>query len=508
VATVVEPQVAATYKQYIDGEWVEAEGGDTYDVINPSNEEVIAKVPKGGQADAAKAVMAARRSFEAGEWRNKTQAQRTEAMFAIARHLAEVSGDWATLESLNGGSTIRKNSVADIPLAIEHFRSLAEQALQIPWYEPLPWVDIPNVSWNFVQREPIGVCVGIIPWNFPLMMAVWKIAPALAMGNSVILKPSPLTPLTALKLAEAIHETGLIPKGVLNVVTGPGTEIGEELVSHPEVDKVAFTGSTRTGRRILEMAAPTIKKVTLELGGKSANIVCNDADLDIAVDGCLFATFFHQGQVCESGTRLYLHEDIYDEFLSKMVDKAKSLVVGDALDFSSQLGPVISRQQHDNIMAAIAKGRAEGRIECGGGRPANVGDKGFYIEPTVITGLPDQSSVSCDEIFGPVVVVHRWKDDLEVIQRANASMYGLSGGVWSRDTRRAIDMAKQLRTGTVWINDWHMINVLAPFGGYKQSGLGRELGTYGLKEYTEVKHIHVDQGVPRSERYFYDVVLS
>jgi len=509
VTATAEPQTAATYKQYIDGEWVEAESGDTYDVLNPSNQEVIAKVPRGGQADAARAVMAARRAFDAGEWRTKSQQQRSQIMFEIARHLQEVSGEWAMLEALNGGSTLRKTSVADVPLAIEHFRSLAEQALSIPWYEPLPWVDIPNVSWNFVQREAIGVCAGIIPWNFPLMMAVWKIAPAIAMGNSVVLKPSPLTPLTALKLVEAIDETGLIPKGVINVITGPGTDIGEELATHPEVDKVAFTGSTRVGRLILQNAAATIKKVTLELGGKSANIVMADADVDLAVDGCLFATFFHQGQVCESGTRLYVHDSIYDEFLSKMVEKAKGLVVGDALDFSSQLGPVISQAQYDRILEAIERARADGgTIECGGGRPANVGDTGWYIEPTIITGLSDDSTVSCDEIFGPVVVVHRWSDELDVITRANRSMYGLSGGVWSRDTRHAIEVAKQLRTGTVWINDWHMINVLAPFGGYKQSGLGRELGTYGLKEYTEVKHIHVDQGVPRSERYFYDVILS
>src|SRR5205807_9908974 len=230
-------------------------------------------------------------------------------------------------------------------------RSLAEQALQIPWYEPLPWIDIPNVSWNFVQREPLGVCTGIVPWNFPIMMAVWKIAPAIAMGNSVVLKPSPLTPLTALLLARAIDETGLLPRGVVNVITGPGTDIGEELVGNPDVDKVAFTGSTATGRRILEMAAQTIKKVTLELGGKSANIVCAAADVDLAVDGSLFATFFHQGQVCESGTRVYVHESIYDGFLAQMVDKAKRLVVGDPTDFSSQVGPVISRAQYDKIMA-------------------------------------------------------------------------------------------------------------------------------------------------------------
>jgi len=508
VATAVEPQVVATYKQYIDSEWVEAQSGDTYDVLNPSTEEVIARVPKGGHADAARAITAARRSFDGGEWRNKTQQQRSQIMFEVVKHLTATSGDWALLESQNAGSTIRKTAVVDVPLAIEHFRSLAEQALSIPGYEPLPWIDVPNVSWNFVQREPIGVCVGIIPWNYPLIMAVWKIAPAIAMGNSIVLKPASLTPLTALKLVQAIDETGLIPRGVINLVTGPGASIGEELVSHPEVDKVAVTGSTLTGRRVLEMAASTIKKVTLELGGKSANIVLADADIDLTVDGCLFATFFHQGQMCESGTRLYVHEDIYDEFLSRMVAKAKRLVVGDATDFSSQLGPVVSRQQYDDINKAIDRARADGTIECGGRRPSGVGDKGFYIEPTVVTGVPEESSVSCEEIFGPVVVVHRWRDELDVIRRANASIYGLAGGVWSRDTRHAVEIAKQLRTGTVWINDWHMINVLAPFGGYKQSGLGRELGTYGLKEYTQIKHIHVDQGVPRSERYFYDVLLG
>ena len=508
MTTIAEPQTAETYRQYIDGEFVEAESGAVYDVVDPSTEEVIARVPDGHRADAARAVLAARRSFEAGEWRTKTQQQRTEIMYAVARHLAEVSGEWALLESRNGGSTIRKNSVVDVPLAVEHFRSLAEQALAIPWYEPLPWVDIPNVSWNFVQREAIGVCTGIIPWNFPLLMAVWKIAPAIAMGNSVVLKPSPLTPLTALKLVEAIHETGLLPRGVVNVVTGRGVELGEELVTHPEVDKVAFTGSTRTGRRILEMAAPMITKVTLELGGRSANIVLPDADLDIAVDGCLFATFLHPGQICESGTRLYLHEAIHDEFLALMVERARGLRVGDATDFSTQVGPVISRQQQDSILRAIERGRSEGTVECGGGRPAGVGDRGFYIEPTIITGLAEQSGVSRDEIFGPVVAVHRWKDEPDVIERANRSMYGLSGGVWSRDTRHAIEIARRLRTGTVWVNDWHLLNPVAPFGGYRQSGIGRELGTYGLKEYTEVKHIHVDQGVPRGERYFYDVLLG
>ncbi len=508
MATIVRPEVA-TYQQYIDGEWTAAAGGDTFEVQNPSTEEVVGLAAAGGREDARRAIEAARRSFDSGEWRNKTQLQRSRIMFDIAEHLAERSGDWAMLEAQTAGATIRKAAVVDVPLAIETFRSMAEQALQIPWYEPLPWVDIPHVSWNFVQREAIGVCSGIIPFNFPLMIAMWKLAPALAMGNSVVLKPSPFTPLTLLEVARAIDETGLLPRGVLNVVTGPGTEISEELVVNAEVDKVAFTGSTAVGRRILEMAAPTIKKVTLELGGKSANIVCADADLDVAVDGTLFGTFFHQGQACESGHRLYVHEDVYDAFMERLVATARELCVGDATDFDTQVGPLISRRQYENVLAAIDRAQQEGAtVLCGGGRPGGLGDKGHFIQPTVLADINPDSNVATEEVFGPVLAVQRWSDPGDVIARANRSIYGLAGGIWSRDTRGAIEMAKQLRTGTVWINDWHLLNPLAPFGGYRQSGTGRELGLYGLREYTEVKHIHVDQNVPRAERYFYDVLLG
>ncbi|TME47213.1 MAG: aldehyde dehydrogenase family protein [Chloroflexi bacterium] len=508
MATIVRPEVA-TYEQYIDGEWVGAENGETYDVINPSTEEVMARAPAGTRADARRAIGAARRAFDGGEWRFKTQQQRSEIMFEIVRHLQTVSDDWGLLEAQNAGAVIRKTAVVDVPLAIEHFRSLAEQALSIPWYEPLAWFDQPYVSWNFVQREAVGVCAGIIPWNYPLIFAVWKIAPAIAMGNSIVLKPSTHTPLTALALVRAIDETGLIPKGVINVVTGPADTVGAELVESGDVDKLAFTGSTATGRTILAAAAANIKKVTLELGGKSANIVCPDADLDIAVDGTLFGTFFHQGQMCESGTRLFVHDDIYDTFVDRLVDSAASLRVGDATDFDSQVGPVITKQQYEMILAAIQRAQQEGAtLACGGGRPKSVGERGYFVQPTVLVDVNPDSHAATEEIFGPVLAVQRWSDQGEVIERANRTVYGLAGGVWSRDTRSAIEMAKLLRTGTVWINDWHLLNPQAPFGGYKQSGIGRELGTYGLKEYTEVKHIHVDQGVPRRERYFWDVLLG
>ncbi len=504
-----EAAAATSYKQYIDGEWVDAESGETYDIVSPSTEEVIARVPAGTAADARRAVGAARRAFDAGDWRHKSQLQRSQIMFEIAKHLEEVSGEWAMLESQSAGATIRKTSIVDIPMAIEHFRVLAEQALGVSAYEPLPWIDIPNVSWNFVQREPIGVCAGIVPWNFPLILAMWKVAPALAMGNAIVLKPSPFTPLTALALAQAIDETGLLPKGIFNVVTGPGEDLGQELVSNPDVDKIAFTGSTAVGRKILAAAAPQIKKVTLELGGKSANIVCEDADLDVAVDGTLFGVFFHQGQMCEAGTRVFVHDDIHDEFMERLIAKARTLRVGDATDYDTQVGPVINRRQYDAILAAIDRAVREGAtLECGGGRPAYAPAKGHYIEPTILSGVTPEMHAAQEEIFGPVLAVQRWSDQSEVIARANASIYGLAGGVWTRNPRRGIEIAKQLRTGTVWVNDWHMLNALAPFGGYRQSGIGRELGTAGLLEYTEVKHIHVDQNTSRDERFIYDVLLG
>ncbi|MFN2582871.1 MAG: aldehyde dehydrogenase, partial [Candidatus Dormibacteria bacterium] len=358
-------------------------------------------------------------------------------------------------------------------------------------------------------REPIGVCGLITPWNFPLLIAAWKIAPALAMGNSVILKPAPQTPLTALEVARAIDETGLLPSGVLNIVTGPSPDPGAELVENVDVDKVSFTGSTATGRRVMAEAAQTIKHVLLELGGKSASIVCPDADLDIAVDGTLYGVFMHQGQACEAGTRLYVHDDVYDRFVDRLVDTAASMRAGDATDFDTQVGPVISKQQYDSVLSRIERAKADGAtLACGGGRPSGVGDKGYFIAPTVFTDVPPESSAATEEIFGPVLAVQRWNDLGEVVQRANRSIYGLAGGVWSRDTRGAIEIAKQLRAGTVWINDWHLLSPLAPFGGYKQSGVGREHGIHGLKEYTEVKHIWVDQNVPRRDRYLWDTLLG
>jgi aldehyde dehydrogenase (NAD+) len=499
----------ATYEQYIDGEWVGAESGATHDVHNPSTEEVIARVPASGREDARRAIAAARRSFEAGEWRDRPQLARSQVLFRIAEHLAEASGDWAMVEARNTGSTVRKTSMVDVPLGIQFFRVPAELALQLPWYEPLPWMDQPHVAWNFVQREPVGVCSLIVPFNFPLLIALWKLGPALAMGNSVVIKPSPHTPLSLLRAVRAIDETGLLPPGVLNVVTGPADELGEELVANPDVDKVSFTGSTATGRRIGAAAAQGIKRVTLELGGKSANVVCADADLDLAVDGTLFGIFFHQGQACESGSIALVHDDVYDDFLSRLVSRASALRVGDATDFDSQVGPVISKRQYDSVLNAVDRARQDGaRVECGGVRAGGVGERGHFIAPTVLSDVRPGTHAATEEIFGPVLAVQRWSDPTEMIGRVNGSDYGLAGGIWSRDIPHAIDMARRMRTGTVWINDWHMLSPEAPFGGYRRSGVGREFGIEGLREYTEVKRIHVDQGVPRQDRHFYDVLLG
>ena len=327
------------------------------------------------------------------------------------------------------------------------------------------------------------------------------------MGNSVILKPASNTPLTALRLAELLDETE-IPKGVVNVITGGGATVGEELASHPDVDKVSFTGSTVVGRRIMQLASSTIKKCTLELGGKSPNIVYPDANMDAAVDGALWATFFHQGQVCESGTRLLLHESIHDEFVERMIERAKQIKVGDALDYDTDMGPLVSEAQRDTVENYIRIGKEEGAtLAYGGGRPEGVPEGGYYVEPTIFTDVDNSMTIAQEEIFGPVLSVIKYKTDKEAIEIANDSIYGLASAVWSEDYDRCLETAKQLRAGTVWINDHHLLNCVAPFGGYKQSGNGRELGTYGLDEYTEIKHVHVDLTRDPDQKMF-GVLLS
>jgi aldehyde dehydrogenase (NAD+) len=503
------PKEAAVekYQLYIGGAFTDAETGETRPTINPATEEPIAMVPVATRADTRRAVEAARKSFDSRIWCGMDVKDRAKVLMRIVDRLRERQEELAILEAADAGATIRKTSMMDIPIGIEHFKALVELGERMPTYEPLPWIDMPAVSWNFVHREPIGVCAGIIPWNFPFMMAVWKVAPALIMGNSVVLKPASDTPLTALELARTAAECGL-PPGVLNVVIGSGAVVGEELCTNPMVDKVALTGSTETGRRVMKLAADTVKKVTLELGGKSPTIICDDADLAVAVDGALFGTFFHAGQVCESGTRCFVPDSIYDEFMERIRERVTHIKLGDTADYETTMGPVVSKAQLAKVLGYIETGRKEGaRLVCGGKRPDDL-KKGWFVQPTIFEEVSNSATIAREEIFGPVLAVIRYRDLDQAIAMANDSIYGLGGAVFSRDIPKAITIAKRIRTGTVWINDFHLINALAPFGGYKQSGVGRELGPHGLLEYTQAKHIHVDLALDRSRKFWYDYILN
>jgi len=495
------------YQLFIDGQFCDASDGALRPTFNPATEEPIAEVPVATVEDARRAIAAARRAFDEGPWPSMSPKDRAAALTRVVEGLMARQAELADLESRDSGATIRKTTLMDIPLGIEHFRLLVDLGSRLPTYEPLPWIDFPYVSWNFVNREPIGVCAGIIPWNFPFLMAVWKTAPALIMGNAVVLKPATDTPLSALELARVIAEADL-PPGVFNLLTGSGSVIGPELCTNPMVDKVALTGSTETGRQVMRMAADTVKKVTLELGGKSPTLVLQDADLDLAVDGALFGTFFHAGQVCESGTRCFVPADLYDTFVARMLERIDHIRVGDPQDFDTTMGPVVSRAQWNTVMGYIETGRQEGaRMLCGGRRPPHL-ERGHFVEPTVFDQVDNRMRIAQEEIFGPVLSVIRYEDVDEAVRMANDSIYGLGGAVFSRDVPRAIEIAKRIRTGTVWINDYHLLNALAPFGGYKQSGVGRELGPHGLLEYTQVKHIHVDLTADRSKRFWYDYIFN
>ena len=499
----IDTQAAVRHrKNYIGGEWVDSLSGETFDVVNPATEEVFATVPSAGREDAQRAIEAARGAFDSGEWTGMEAEERKRILLSVLDQLAAIEDDLATTETMQAGMTIRATSTVVIGYCMQHWDYFSRQATR-PTQEALEPVSYPTHSHNFVLREPVGVCAGIIPWNFPLVMAVWKLAPALAMGNTCVLKPASNTPLTALMLAEALDQTDL-PKGVVNVITGGGATVGEELASHPDVDKVSFTGSTVVGRRIMQLASSTIKKTTLELGGKSPNIVYEDADMDQAVDGALWATFFHQGQVCESGTRLLLPESIHDEFVERLVERARQIKLGDTLDYESDMGPLVSAAQRETVEGYVRIGKEEGaKLVLGGKRPEGEQfERGFWFEPTIFTDVENSMTIAQEEIFGPVLSVIKFKDDDDAIRIANDSIYGLASGVWSQDPDRCLETAKRLKAGTVWVNDYHLINCVAPFGGYKQSGVGRELSGYGLNEYTEVKHVHWDLGTPAHSKMF------
>jgi len=495
------------YQMFIDGKFVDASTGETRPTYNPATEEPIAEIPVGTEADAKMAIEAARKSFDSGVWSSMRPKERAARLMKAISLIEEKEGELALLETMDAGATIRKTTLQDIPYSIEHFKNIVEMGERIPEYEPLPWIEFPTVSWNFVNREPLGVCVGIIPWNFPMLMAVWKTAPALIMGNSLVLKPATPTPLTALELAKIMAQCD-IPPGVFNVLTGPGSKLGNELCTNPMVDKIGLTGSTQTGRQVMRLASDTVKKVTLELGGKSPTIILEDADLEVAVDGALFGSFFHAGQVCESGTRCFVPSSIYDEFMNRMKERVTKIHVGDPMDIETTMGPVISETQLKTILKYIEIGKKEGaQCTVGGKQPAHL-KKGYFIEPTIFEGVTNDMTIAREEIFGPVLSVIKYDSVDEAISMANDSIYGLGGSIFTRDIPYAIQIAKRLRTGTVWINDYHLLNAKAPFGGYKQSGVGRELGLHGLLEFTHTKHIHVDLGLDRSQKFWFDFLFN
>jgi aldehyde dehydrogenase (NAD+) len=494
------------YQLYINGDFVPATGNETFPGINPYNQETIATYGRSGARDIDKAVGAARAAFDTGPWPRMSREERGALVKTLAEKISERAKDLVALEVMDSGSTVRK-AKEDIYLSSRNLANFARLGLQ-ELDEQLAGVSKPGFSKNLLLREPIGVVAALIPWNFPLKMAIWKIGPALVTGNTIVLKPSEETSATAMELAALAHQTGF-PRGVINIVTGTGSEAGQHLVRHRGTDKIAFTGSTAVGRAIMSACSETLKKITLECGGKSANIILDDADLHMAVDGALYAIFYHQGQCCEAGSRLFVPDAIADTLIDELVRKAKMLKTGDPMDPATDIGPLISKKQQQRVLGYIDKGVNDGaHLLAGGGQPSGATTRaGFFVEPTIFDRVDNASTIAQEEIFGPVLSIIRYGKVEEAIRMANESVYGLAGGVWSRDGEKAMRVARQLRAGTVWINEWHLLNERAPFGGYKQSGIGREFGIDGLKEFTEAKHIHIDEVGIREKKTWYDTVV-
>jgi aldehyde dehydrogenase (NAD+) len=488
--TMLEVQMQLGRKQLlINGEWRDATGGRTMPVVNPATEDVIAEVASADRADVDAAVDAARAAL-AGPWGKMPARERGRLLWKLSERLTERIDEVARLETLHNGKPIMESRHIEIPMCAECLQYFAGWADKVQG-ETIP---VKGDALVYTRREPLGVVAAIVPWNFPLLLATWKVAPALATGNTVILKPASQTPLTALALGELAVEVGF-PPGVLNVITGSGATVGQAIVEHPGINKVAFTGDTSTGKGIMRSAAETLKHLTLELGGKSPNIVFPDADLDAAVRGATVGIFYGKGEVCAAGSRLLVDASIRDQFLEKVAARTTKMVPGDPLDPKTRLGAMASLGQLERVLNYVDVAKREGASLIAGGSRTDIGTgKGYFMQPTVFAGVTPSMTIAREEIFGPVLAAIDFADVEEAIARANDSIYGLAAGIWTRDVKKAHYVASKLQAGTVWVNTYNVYDTAAPFGGYKQSGFGREMGRQALEYYTQTKTVWMDLG--------------